>query len=303
MENMKTDAENVQPAVQTEETAAKKKIEIEKTGFIVCDGLVRIFKSSLIEVMALQGLDLTIQKGEYIAVVGKSGSGKSTLMNIISGLDKPTAGKVYVDGKDLTRFTEKEMMDYRKNTIGFVWQKSARNLFPYLTSVDNVELAMQDFRGSAKAKRQRAMELLKLTGIDHKKDAYLSQMSGGEQQRVSIAVALANNPQILLADEPTGAVDSKTANALEQLFRKLNKEMGLTILIVTHDTGLAAKTDRTIMINDGKISTEQVEDSHYFVMDKANRVQLGKDMLREAGITDNKVKIAVEDGRIVITKD
>ncbi len=277
--------------------------EIEKTGFIVCDGLVRIFKSALIEVMALQGLDLTIQEGEYIAVVGKSGSGKSTLMNIISGLDKPSAGKVYVDGKDLTRFTEKEMMDYRKKTIGFVWQKSVRNLFPYLTGVENVELAMQDFKGSSKVKRARALELLELTGIAHKKDAYLSQMSGGEQQRVSIAVALANNPKILLADEPTGAVDSKTADALEKLFRKLNEEMGLTILIVTHDPNLARKTDRTIMINDGKISNEQVEDSHYFVMDKANRVQLKKEMLAEAGIVDNKVKIAVEDGRIVITKD
>lgn len=274
----------------------------QREELIVCDGLVKIFKTSLLEVMALQGLDLVVYKGEYIAVVGKSGSGKSTLMNMIGGLEKPSAGKIYVGGRDLARFSEKEMVHYRKKTIGFVWQKSSRNLFWYLTSLENVELAMKFTKRSAKERRKRALELLELTGIIHKKDSYPSQMSGGEQQRVSIAVALANEPDILLADEPTGAVDSKTADAINTLFRRLNKELGLTILLVTHDPHMAELTDRTIMISDGKFSKEQVEEQHYFVMDKANRVQLSKDMLKEAGIIDNKVQIVVENGKIVITQ-
>lgn len=277
-------------------------MEESREELIVCDSLVKIYKTDQVEVMALQGLDLVVHRGEYISVVGKSGSGKSTLMNMIGGLEKPSAGKIYVGGKDLSRFTEKEMVAYRKKTIGFVWQKSARNLFPYLTSLENVEFAMKYTGRKPEEIRERALMLLEMTGIAHRKDSYMTQMSGGEQQRVSIAVALANEPDILLADEPTGAVDSKTADAIEKLFRRLNTELGLTILLVTHDTKLAKKTDRTIMISDGKFSKEQVEEERFFVLDKANRVQLAEEMLAEAGIRDNKVHISVEDGRIVITE-
>ena len=212
------------------------------------------------------------------------------------------------------------MVKYRKNTIGFVWQKSARNLFPYLTSKENIEAAMNFSGTSQKKKSERALELLEMVGMTHKKDSYPNQMSGGEQQRIAIAVALANNPEILLADEPTGAVDTKTSAVIQDLFRKLNRTLGITVIIVTHDMKLADKTDRVVMISDGKISTEKImkekykeqinqisdadlfNDVHeeYSVMDKANRIQLNKDMLEAAGISTNKVKVSVEDGKLII---
>ncbi|MBE5942888.1 MAG: ATP-binding cassette domain-containing protein, partial [Lachnospiraceae bacterium] len=217
--------------------------------------------------------------------------------------------------------TEKEMVQYRKKKIGFVWQKSSRNLYSYLTSIENVEAAMNFTKLDAGQKHEKAMRLLEMTGIAHKMNSYPAQMSGGEQQRVSIAVALANDPDILLADEPTGAVDSKTSNMIQDLFRKLNQEMGLTIIIVTHDVKLANKVDRVVMISDGKISTEKImkaqvreqiahissdeldDDAHdeYSVMDKAHRVQLNEEILEAAGIDTNKVKIRVVDGQVVIT--
>lgn len=286
--------------------------------FIVCDSLVKIYKTTEVEVMALQGLEIEIKKGEYLAIIGKSGSGKSTLMNIIGGLEKPSAGKILVDGKNLADYSEKEMVHYRSQMVGFVWQKSSRNLYQYLTALGNVEAAMCFSKRSKKEKRERALELLTLAGIDHKKDSLPSQMSGGEQQRVAIAVALANGPQILLADEPTGAVDSKTASMIQDLFRMVNQKLGITVIIVTHDMKMAENTDRVVMISDGKISTEknmkeayhqgmsknmQFTDEHvkeYSVMDKARRVQLDEKLLNEAGIDGNKVRLYVEDGRLII---
>lgn len=293
-------------------------IEEQQEPLIVCDSVVKIYKTENVEVMALQGLDLTIMRGEMLSIIGKSGSGKSTLMNMIGGLEKPSAGKLYVSGKDMSALTEKEMVKYRKKTVGFVWQKSSRNLFPYLTSRENVEVSMSFSGRSAKQKRQRAEYLLELVGMIHKKDSYPGQMSGGEQQRVAIAVALANEPDILLADEPTGAVDTKTADAIQEVFKSLNRQLGITIIIVTHDMRLADLTDRVVMISDGKISTEKIRreeqqmlqgqtdflsETHeeYSVMDKANRVQLDKEMLAAAGITNNKVKISLEDGKLVIS--
>lgn len=288
---------------------------------IVCDNLVKIYKTDEVEVMALQGLELEIQRGEIISIIGKSGSGKSTLMNIIGGLERQTAGRIVVDGMNLAEMSERQMVHYRKKKIGFVWQKSSRNLYFYLTALENIEVAMNYSGLSSKAKKKRAMELLTLVEMAHKKDSYPSQMSGGEQQRVAIAVALANEPDILLADEPTGAVDSKTSDVIQDLFRTLNRATGITIIIVTHDIKLANKVDRVVMISDGKISTEKImkaqfreqidnmenfeadEDSHeeYSVMDKAHRIQLSDDMLTAAGISGNKVVISLEDGKIVIT--
>jgi len=288
---------------------------------IVCDGLVKIYKTEDVEVMALQGLELEVKRGEILSVIGKSGSGKSTLMNIIGGLERQSVGTIIVDGMNLADMTEKEMVQYRKKKIGFVWQKSSRNLYSYLTSIENVEAAMNFTKLDAGQKHEKAMRLLEMTGIAHKMNSYPAQMSGGEQQRVSIAVALANDPDILLADEPTGAVDSKTSNMIQDLFRKLNQEMGLTIIIVTHDVKLANKVDRVVMISDGKISTEKImkaqvreqiahissdeldDDAHdeYSVMDKAHRVQLNEEILEAAGIDTNKVKIRVVDGQVVIT--
>lgn len=295
-------------------------INENKETLIVGDGLVKIFKTEDSEVMALQGLDLTIYRGEIIAIVGKSGSGKSTLMNMIGGLETPTLGKLFVGGRNLADFKEKDMMEYRKSKVGFVWQKSSRNLFPYLTSLENVIMAMSFTKLSAKEKKERALKLLETAGIIQKKNSYPKQMSGGEQQRVAIAVALANYPDILLADEPTGAVDTRTADMILQLFRRINQELNITIIIVTHDHNLASKADRVLMISDGKISTEkimkeqykeelakaqkdvQVENSHeeFHVLDKAHRVQLTAEMMAAAGIDSNKVRIHVEDGKVII---
>ncbi len=296
----------------------------EKTeSILVCDGLVKIYKTEDVEVMALQGLDLTINKGELVAIIGKSGSGKSTLLNMIGGLVRPTAGRIYVDGKDLFSMTDQQLAAYRQSTVGFVWQNSAQNLFPYLNALQNVEAPLYFVRMTEKERREKAMELMKMTGIDHKAQSYPMQLSGGEQQRVAIAVALANDPKILLADEPTGAVDSKTSNMIQDLFRKLNEKMGITIIIVTHDISLANKVSRVIMVSDGKISTEKIMkeaykkklddlstetlaemDSHeeYSVLDKARRVQLSEDALKAAGIDSHKVRVKVENGKIIISK-
>ena len=306
----------------TDENTTAGYMEPESENIIECDGLVKIYKTDDVEVMALQGLELSIKQGELMAVIGKSGSGKSTLLNMIGGLERPTAGKLYVDGKDLFALSDKELVEYRKSTVGFVWQKNSRNLFPYMTALENVQVPMFFSKGDAKEKKQRAYELLCMVGLEDKVDSYPGQMSGGEQQRVAIAIGLANNPKILLADEPTGAVDSKTSNMIQDLFRKLNEELGITIIIVTHDISLANKVGRVVMISDGKISTEKImkadyrekmnslesgsfsgSDSHeeYSVLDKAHRVQISEDILESAGIDSNKVKIQVIDGKVVIT--
>lgn len=289
---------------------------------IVCDGLVKIYKTKTVEVMALQGLDMTVNKGELMAIIGNSGSGKSTFLNMVGGLMKPSAGSLHVDGKDLFSMSEKELVKYKRETVGFVWQKSSKNLFPYLTAVQNVEVPME-FSGerlSASRKRERALELLNMVGLSHRKDSLLHQMSGGEQQRVAIAIALANRPKLLLADEPTGAVDQKTSLMIQDMFRWLNRELGLTIVLVTHDISLSKKVDRVVMIRDGKISSERVTKQDYLqrmkafesieleeavqeefaILDRAGRVQLTKDILKQAGIEGNRVKVEVQDGKIII---
>lgn len=301
-------------------------VRLVKEQMIVCDGLVKIYKTNTVEVMALQGLDMTVGKGELMAVIGNSGSGKSTFLNMVGGLIKPSAGQLLVDGKDLFRMNERELAEYKQNTVGFVWQKTSRNLFPYLSAVRNVEVPMQFGKGrkerkSEGARRERALELLEMVGMSHRKDSLLHQLSGGEQQRVAIAIALANNPKLLLADEPTGAVDQKTSLMIQDMFRTLNRELGITIVIVTHDISLAKKVDRVVMIRDGKISSERVmkqdylermkhlnaselEDEdiqdEYAVLDRAGRVQLTKAVLKQAGIEGNKVKIEVQKGQIII---
>lgn len=286
-----------------------------KDVLINCDGLIKMYLSDGLKVMALQGLDLEVKRGELLAIIGKSGSGKSTLLNMIGGLETPTAGRFLFDGKDLSLLEEKEMVHYRKRTVGFVWQKSGRNLLPYMTVLENVEVPMYFGKGSQKKKRERAKMLLEEVGMLAHADKFPSQLSGGEQQRVAIAVALANEPSILLADEPTGAVDTKTSDQIFGLFRKLNQDLGLTILIVTHDISLADKVNRVIMISDGKISTEKIrkevatswnedeENTHeeYVILDRAHRLQLSEEILEKVGISTNKVCVAVEDGKVIIT--
>ena len=175
---------------------------------IICDNLVKIYKVANLEVVALQGLDLIVQRGELLGIVGVSGSGKSTLMNILGGLDRPSAGRVWVDGSELLKLSDLGLDHYRRSKVGFVWQHGARNLVPYLTALENVMLPMTLAGTTGPRKRQRAEGLLDMVGLADRRHHRLPQMSGGEQQRVAIAVALANSPALLLADEPTGEVDS-----------------------------------------------------------------------------------------------
>ena len=284
---------------------------------IECENLVKIYKTKDIEVLALQGLELNVEEGELMAIIGNSGSGKSTFLNMIGGLDRPSAGRLIVDGKDLFKLSEKELVEYKKSTVGFVWQNNGRNLLPYLSAIENVEMPM--LFADPKDKRKRAEELLDLVGMSHRKNSKLNQLSGGEQQRIAIAIALANRPKLLLADEPTGSVDLKTSEYILDVFRKLNKELGLTIVIVTHDKHLASKVNRVVAIRDGKTSSERIMKSdykkqlegmagfeeedlqeEYAVLDKAGRVQIPRELLDEAGIDGNKVKIELNDGKIVL---
>ncbi len=297
-------------------------IDIPDDVMIECDSLVKIYKTKDIEVLALQGLDLTVKKGELMAIIGNSGSGKSTFLNMIGGLDRPSAGRLYVDGKNLFQLDDKALVDYKRSTVGFVWQNNARNLLPYLSAWENVMTPMLFTSGNEKEKKERAIELLKLVGLEHRKDSALSQLSGGEQQRVAIAIALANNPKLLLADEPTGSVDRKTADYILNMFRRLNEELGITIVIVTHDKELAKKVNRVVSIRDGKTSSERIIKSNYrnrledldvnwnevetqdeyAVLDRAGRVQIPSEMLEQIGVEHNKIKLEIRDGRIVIEK-
>ena len=288
---------------------------------ILCDNLVKIYKTKDIEVLALQGLEISIDRGELMAIIGNSGSGKSTFLNMIGGLDRPSAGKLIVDGKDLFKLSERELVEYKRSTVGFVWQNNARNLLPYLTAWQNVQMPML-FEKSAQKKKERALELLDMVGLNRKKNSRLSQLSGGEQQRVAIAIALANNPKILLADEPTGAVDVKTGAYILDMFRQINKDTGLTVVIVTHDRMLSKKVNRVAAIRDGKISSERIMKESYIerlneitslteidevqdefaILDRAGRVQIPRDVLDQLGVEGNKVRMEVKNGELVIRK-
>lgn len=292
----------------------------EKKKIIECENLIKIYKTLDIEVVALQGLDLVVEEGELMAIIGNSGSGKSTLLNMIGGLDKPTAGKLYVDGKDLFKLNEKQMIEYKRSTIGFVWQNNARNLIPYLTALENVEIAMSV--GGTGRDRDRALELLKMVSVDHRKNSRLEELSGGEQQRVAIAIALSNNPKILLADEPTGSVDTKTSAQILDLFRELNKNLNLTVVIVTHDRQISNKVDRVVAIRDGRTSSEFIrkrsykeelekvnfesavtEETHVelTVLDRAGRLQIPRDYLEALGLKgSNRIRVELDKERIIL---
>ena len=224
---------------------------------VTCQNLVKIYKTEETEVLALQGMDISIDEGEIVAIIGASGSGKSTFLNILGGLDKQSAGNITVAGIDLSKMDDKDMLNYKRNIVSFIWQNSARNLLPYLCAIDNIVLPME-FIGK-KADYEFAQKLLDIVGIGDKAQSKLFTLSGGEQQRVAIAMALANKPKILLADEPTGAVDNATADLILDLFRKINNELGVTVIIVTHDLKLSAKVDRVIKIRDGRTSTEYLK--------------------------------------------
>ena len=223
--------------------------------FIRCEGLVKIYKIEDVEVVALQGLDLTIGRGEMMGIIGPSGSGKTTLMNVLGGLDAPSAGKAVVDGTDLIRISDRQRLRYRRRTVGFVWQNVSRNLIPYLTATENVQMPMIL---SGRFDHRRAEQLLRLVGLGHRLHHRPVTMSGGEQQRVAIAIGLANQPPVLLADEPTGSLDTENTVRLLEVFDTVRRELGVTVVIVTHDTSMARALDRYVQIRDGKTSTESI---------------------------------------------
>ena len=282
---------------------------------IVCDNLVKIYKVADLEVVALQGLDLLVERGEFIALVGASGSGKSTLLNILGGLDVPSAGRATVAGHHLGEMDAKERTAYRRRVIGFVWQQSARNLLPYLTAAENVELPML-LEGVAPGERQsRATELLELVGLAERGDHRPDRLSGGEQQRVSIAVAIANRPAVLFADEPTGELDSDTAQQIFDLLRSVNAELGVTIVVVTHDPLVSDRVSRTIAIRDGRTATETLRRAavseagehhlvaeEYAVLDRVGRLQLPRDYVDALGL-QRRVRLVLEDDHITVWPD
>ncbi|MEU3727371.1 ABC transporter ATP-binding protein [Streptomyces sp. NPDC031705] len=285
---------------------------------IVCDRLVRIFTSDGIEVQALQGLELTVAQGDLVALVGASGSGKSTLLNILAGLDVPTAGTATVGGYDLLEMSARERLRYRRDTVGFVWQQTARNLLPFLTAAQNIALPMELKGGGRGARARRAarvdrlLEALEIGGLGGRRPA---ELSGGQQQRVAIAVAMANDPAVLLADEPTGELDSETGTAVFEAFRTVNRELGATVVIVTHDPMVAGEVRRTVAIRDGRTSsevlrrtvtdehgTESVSEREYVMLDRTGRVQLPQKFLEALGM-EHRVAVDLAPDRIEVRRD
>jgi putative ABC transport system ATP-binding protein len=283
----------------------------EQDPYILCEDLFKIYKQEDLEVVALRGLDLKVQRGELMAIVGASGSGKSTLLNILAGLDLPSAGSCLVGGRSLLTMTSADLVTYRRKEVGFVWQQTSRNVLPYLTAVQNVELPMILEGGEPGPSRLRAYELLDMVGLGHRSDVRPDRLSGGEQQRVAIAVALANDPPLLLADEPTGELDSQTASEVFGVLRGLNEELGVTVVVVTHDPAIANQIDRVVAIRDGRISTESfrrvsfqgreayVYHDEYAVIDRTGRLQIPKEYLEHADIHE-RARLKLHEGMVEV---
>ncbi|ADD08289.1 ABC transporter ATP-binding protein [Candidatus Aciduliprofundum boonei] len=218
---------------------------------IEVENLIKVYRRGEIEVIAIRDVTLSIKDREFVMLVGPSGSGKTTFLHLLGGIDRPTAGKIFVNGKNIAFFNDKELTDYRRKDVGMVFQFF--NLIPTLTAIENVMLPMQFIGMGRSERKKRAEELLKLVGIYERKDHYPDEMSGGEQQRVAIAVALANDPPLILADEPTGELDTQTGLEIIKIFKKLNDE-GKTVIIATHDMRLEKYATRILEIRDGKIT-------------------------------------------------
>jgi len=294
-------------------TAPEREPEYGHDALVVCDNLVRIYQSEGIEVQALQGLDLLVHEGEMIAIVGASGSGKSTLLQVLAGVDAPTAGRAWVAGHDLLDLSRAERVRYRRHVVGFVRQQTARNLVPYLTASQVIDLPMTIAGVARQERTRRTAELLETLGVTHCAGRRPHQMSGGEQQRVAIGVALANRPRVLLADEPTGELDSDTAQDVFAALRTANQVLGATVVVVTHDLAVSGQVARTVAIRDGRTSSEvlrsgeQTEGVHsivdeYAVMDRAGRVQVPREF-REALALTRRVRLALTEDHVEIRSD
>lgn len=257
---------------------------------IICQDLVQVYTTRDVEVQALQGLNLRVFAGELIAIVGASGSGKSTLLNVLSGLAAPTAGSAVVAGHDLLRMKSRERIAFQRRSVGFVWQQTTKNLLPYLTVAQNIAAAMVIARnGRAHSRKGRVDDLLKLLGLREYRDRRPGELSGGQQQRAAIAVAIANDPLVLLADEPTGDLDDASTEQVLGALELVNREKGITVVIVTHDPSVSTHVRRTVQIRNGRTSTEvrrsTVQDAEgresvvaeeFAVIDRVGRLQLPK---------------------------
>ena len=295
-----------------QDSAIQQTSQAQNAYHIAFEDLFKIYKSDELEVVALRGLDLKVGYGEFMAIVGASGSGKSTLLNILAGLDQPSAGRAFVGNRDLLTLEEAEMVSYRRNDVGFIWQQTGRNLVPYLSAIQNVEIPLLLNGMSAKAANQRASELISAVDLENRAEHHAEQLSGGEQQRVSIAVALANNPPLLLADEPTGELDAIAADSIYALLGDLNSRFKTTIIIVTHDPEIASRVDRVIAIRDGRTSMEifrsteriggttNVVHDEYVLVDSAGRLQIPRELLDRLSIQERAKLIAGEKQILVL---
>lgn len=282
---------------------------------IVCDNLVKIYQQEDIEVIALQGLDLVVQQGEFVAIVGASGSGKSTLLGVLAGLVSPTAGSARVGGHDLLELSVRDRTRFRRHEVGFVWQQTAKNLVPYLSAEENVALPMRLSGHGRRARRVFARHLLDQVGLGDRYGHLPAQLSGGEQQRVAIATALANGPRVIFADEPTGELDTETADEVVGVLREVNRRDGVTIVVVTHDHTLAAQTDRTVLIRDGRTSTETVRRAttradgtelivadEFAVLDRAGRLQLPAEYIHALDL-QQRVRLTLDPDHVSVWPD
>jgi putative ABC transport system ATP-binding protein len=301
--------------VEVSATLSHRPTDFGHDALIACESVVRIFQHGVIEVQALQGLDLFVDKGEMIAVVGPSGSGKSTLMSVLAGEDEPSAGRVRVDQWNLMAMSRADRVEYRRGVVGFVRQQTASNLVPYLDAAGNVGLPLALAGSPRRSRAARVAELLELTGVGHCAARRPSEMSGGEQQRVAISVALANGQRLLLADEPTGELDAATAQEVFDAMRAANRDAGATVVIVTHDPAVSGQVGRTVAIRDGRASsevlrrTEDTEDGRsqviaeeYAVMDRAGRIQIPREY-REALELTRRVRLALEEDHVALWPD
>jgi len=272
-------------------------------GMVDCQGLVHIYKTGELEVVALQGLDLSVREGEAIAIVGRSGSGKTTLMNVLAGMEMPSAGRAQVAGWDLTELNPTERDRYRREVVGYLWQHSMLNLTPELSAYDNVQLPLLPSRRGRRERRSHAEALLAAMGLEKRLSHRPAQLSGGAQQRLALCVALSNQPSLLLADEPTAELDSPTAAGILADLRELQSQLGTTVVMVTHDRHVEHHVDRVIRIRDGRTSTETLRDAveELVILDRAGRLQLPKAHLEALGLKD-RVRVRREGDRLVILR-
>ena len=278
---------------------------MKSSNHINCTGLYKIFKVSDLEVVALRGVDLIVKYGELLSIVGASGSGKSTLLNILAGYESPSAGDVNVGAFDLLGINQKEAVEYRKKEVGFVWQQTGKNLVPYLDVFSNIELPMMASDLSLKDRKLRVNELIEFLNLNSISTRLPENISGGEQQIAAIAVALANQPPLLLADEPTGELDDETSDMVLEKMRYVNKNYGTTVVIVTHDPKIEDHVNRSIGMRDGKVVKEVLKSkrskNEYVVIDSFGGVQIPQEILSKSKI-DSKASLTSDKTKISLNK-